>query len=160
MKLQKFISDEIGAITVDWVVLTALVVGLGGVTVLALGGTKEDGIATMAMNRPEALNALTSRMIDELVAAIENAKQDNEVRVVVLTGVGRGFCSGMDVKALAASMPSPEAPLVDRRNELRESVHRVPRALADLDKPLIGSINGAAAGAGMALPNYFSRSHI
>lgn len=109
--------------------------------------SREDDVATMALNRPEALNALTPRMVDELVTAIEEAKQDNEVKVVVLTGAGRGFCSGMDVRAVAAR--GPQASLVERRNEMRESIHRVPRALAGLDKPLIGSINGAAAGAGM-----------
>jgi len=107
----------------------------------------EDGIAIIALNRPETLNALTPRMIDELVTAIDEAKRDNEVKVVVLTGTGRGFCSGMDVKAAATR--GPEASLVARRNEMRDGIHRVPRALAQLDKPVIGSINGAAAGAGM-----------
>ncbi len=113
---------------------------------------KKDGIATITLNRPEALNAFTPLMLDKWVAAIEDAKHDKEVKVLVVTGAGRGFCAGMDVKAATsarAATPTQELSLAERRNHMREGVHRVPRALADLDKPYIGSINGPAAGAGM-----------
>ncbi len=109
--------------------------------------TVEDYIATITLNRPETLNAFTNNMIDEWVDAIETVKSDPKVRVLVVTGAGRGFCSGMNVRGAAARGEAP--PLYTRRNSMRLSVHKVPRALESLDKPYIASINGPAAGAGM-----------
>ena len=109
--------------------------------------TVEDHIATITLNRPEGLNALTETMIKEWVDAIETARSDPEVRVLVVTGAGRGFCSGMDVRRAAARGEAP--PIYTRRNHMRLGIHRVPRALESFDKPYIASINGPAAGAGM-----------
>mgnify|MGYP001098765811 CR=1 FL=1 len=109
--------------------------------------TVDDHIATITLNRPKTLNAFTGTMIDEWVNAIETAKSDPKVRVLVLTGAGRGFCSGMDVRAAAGG--GEAQPLYVRRNFLRLGVHKVPRALESFDKPYIASINGPAAGAGM-----------
>jgi enoyl-CoA hydratase/carnithine racemase len=112
--------------------------------------TKEEGIATITLNRPQTMNAFTPTMLDEWVAAIEDAKKDDTVKVLVITGAGRGFCSGMDVKDAAGRGPEGQPlTLAERRDFLRRSVHRVPRALVDFDKPYIGAINGAAVGAGM-----------
>lgn len=106
---------------------------------------KKDGrIATITLNRPEVLNALSPTMIDEWVAAIESAKHDDDVRVLVVTGAGRGFCSGADVKALATT---PDSLLIDRRDQMRKGIQRIPRALESFDKPYIASINGPATGA-------------
>jgi len=107
----------------------------------------EDYIATITLNRPESLNAFTPTLLDEWVDAIEAAKRDPKVRVLVVTGAGRGFCSGMDVRA-AAGGGEPQ-PLYMRRNYMRLGVHKVPRALEHFDKPYIAAINGPAAGAGM-----------
>jgi len=109
--------------------------------------TVEEHIVTITLNRPEALNAFTDTMLNEWADAIETAKNDPKVRVVVVTGAGRGFCSGMDVREAATSSEAP--PLYSRRNYMRLSVHKIPRALESLDKPYIASINGPAAGAGM-----------
>jgi enoyl-CoA hydratase/carnithine racemase len=65
--------------------------------------TVEDYIATITLNRPESLNAFTDTLLTEWVDAIETAKTDPKVRVVIVTGAGRGFCSGMDVKAAAGT---------------------------------------------------------
>jgi len=108
--------------------------------------TVEDHIATITLNRPEALNALSSRMIDEWTDAIESVKNDPKVRVLVVTGAGRGFCSGGDVRELASR---GEQPAYERRNSMRLGIHKIPRALESLDRPYIASINGPAAGAGM-----------
>lgn len=110
-----------------------------------------DGVATITLNRPEKMNAFTSQMLDEWEAAIERARDDDAVRAVVITGSGRAFCAGMDVRQEAAGegvLQSESGP-AQRRNSLRYSVHRVPRALQLLDKPYIAALNGAAVGAGM-----------
>lgn len=107
----------------------------------------DDYIGTITLNRPQSLNAFTDTLLTEWVDAIESAKRDPMVRVLIVTGAGRGFCSGMDVKAAAGG--GQAQPLYARRNYMRLGVHRVPRALETLDKPYIVAINGPAAGAGM-----------
>ena len=109
--------------------------------------SKEEGIATITLNRPDSLNALSEEMIDMWVEAIEDAKKDDSVKVLVVTGAGRGFCSGMNVKGAASREGGIS--LVDQKDNMRKGIHRVPRGLATLDKPYIGAINGPAAGAGM-----------
>ena len=114
--------------------------------------TKEDMIATITMNRPERLNAITEAMITEMVEAVRDVQQDRNIRVAVLTGAGRGFNSGADVKAVAsAGAEGTERPLAQRRNFLREDLHRISRALLELHKPIIASVNGPCAGGGMDL---------
>ena len=111
--------------------------------------TKDDGVATITLNRPQVLNAFTPTMIDEWVQAIEAARLDPEVRVVIVTGLGRGFCSGADVRSFREREHTDGNPVVDGRYWLQHSVHRVPLALRTLDKPYIAAVNGPAAGAGM-----------
>lgn len=110
-----------------------------------------DGVATITLNRPEKMNAFSTAMIAEWADAIQQARDDDEVRAVIVTGSGRGFCSGMDVQAevRGAGVLRTESGPADRRNSLRYNVHRVARALALLDKPYIAAVNGPAAGAGM-----------
>ncbi|HWO93519.1 MAG TPA: enoyl-CoA hydratase-related protein [Dehalococcoidia bacterium] len=112
---------------------------------------KSEHIATITLNRPERMNAFGDRMIGEWVAALEDARLDDDVRVIILTGAGRGFCAGMDVKASAEGRGLDRAAttIADRRNWLKNSVQRVPRLLTQLDKPYIAAVNGPAAGAGM-----------
>ncbi|MGH8069960.1 MAG: enoyl-CoA hydratase/isomerase family protein [Candidatus Entotheonellia bacterium] len=110
---------------------------------------KEDGVATITLNRPQILNAFTPVMIDEWVQAIEAAKLDPEVRVVIVTGAGRGFCSGADVRSFREREHTEGNSVVDGRYWLQHSVHRVPLALRTMDKPYIAAVNGPAAGAGM-----------
>jgi enoyl-CoA hydratase/carnithine racemase len=114
---------------------------------------KRDGIATITLNRPERMNAFTDVMLGEWAQALEDARTDRDVRVVVLTGAGRGFCAGADLKggsgvAEAARAETPPT-AADRRNWLRDGVHQVPRAVQLLDKPYIAAVNGSAVGAGM-----------
>ena len=116
---------------------------------------KSDGIATITLNRPERMNAFTDVMLREWAHALEDARTDREVRVVILTGAGRGFCAGADLKGQmlgeGAGAPAPSGPpsAADRRNWLRDGVHAVPRAVQLLDKPYIAAVNGSAVGAGM-----------
>ena len=109
--------------------------------------TIEDRLAIITLNRPQTLNAFTTNLIDEWSDAIRTAQDDSNVRVIMVTGAGRGFCSGMDVRGAASS--GQARPLYMRRNYMKVGVHKVPRAVEYLDKPYIAAINGPAAGAGM-----------
>src|SRR3972149_2582336 len=113
---------------------------------------KEDGVATITLNRPERMNAFTNRMLSEWAAALEDARLDREGRAVIVTGAGRGFCAGADLRgegamADAARGERPPTP-ADRRNWLRDSVHAVPRAVALLHKPSLAAANRPAGRAG------------
>lgn len=111
---------------------------------------KSDGIATITLNRPERMNAFTPKMLDEWYKALEDAHLDDDVRVVILTGAGRGFCTGADVRGgpLDGLMDRTRS-LAENRNFLRDSVQRIPRLVALMEKPYIAAVNGAAVGAGM-----------
>jgi 2-(1,2-epoxy-1,2-dihydrophenyl)acetyl-CoA isomerase len=104
-----------------------------------------DAVATVTLDRPEALNALTVAAKVELLRAFEAISADTAVRAVVLTGAGRAFCSGQDLKERLA----PDAAPLDV--ELRERYNPVIRAMRALDRPIVGAINGVAAGAGASL---------
>ena len=110
-----------------------------------------DGVATITLNKPEKMNAFSTKMIEEWTDAIDRSRLDDEVRAVIITGAGRGFCSGMDVAAEAGGrgVLRTETGPAAARNSLRFNVHRVARALQLLDKPYIAAVNGPAAGAGM-----------
>jgi 2-(1,2-epoxy-1,2-dihydrophenyl)acetyl-CoA isomerase len=107
--------------------------------------TREAGVLILTLNRPEVLNGLTDEVLDAVADGCRAAATDDEVRVVVITGAGRGFCSGQDLRA---GLENGDA---DVRSHLRD--HYVPmiRAMRDLEKPVIASVNGVAAGAGMSL---------
>ena len=104
-----------------------------------------DGVATITLDRPEALNALTVPMKRELLAAFRAVARDPEARVVVLTGAGRAFCAGQDLKE---RLEPDAAPL---GVEVRERYNPIIQAMRGLPKPIVGAINGVAAGAGASL---------
>ena len=104
-----------------------------------------DGIATITLDRPAALNALTIPMKQELLAALRSVERDRSVRAVILTGAGRAFCAGQDLRERL----EPGAPSLGE--ELRERYNPIVRAMRSLPKPIIGAINGVAAGAGASL---------
>ncbi|MBI2917009.1 MAG: enoyl-CoA hydratase/isomerase family protein [Chloroflexi bacterium] len=123
-----------------------------------LWSVPEPGIALITLNRPDRLNAFTATMITEWVDAINRVKTDRALRVLVVTGAGRGFCSGADVSGepgtgLHWTDEKKDAKPIDRRNVLREGVQKIPRALVDLDKPYIAAINGVCVGGGMEMAN-------
>jgi 2-(1,2-epoxy-1,2-dihydrophenyl)acetyl-CoA isomerase len=105
----------------------------------------EGAVATITLDRPAALNALTIPMKYELLEALEAVRDDAAVRAVVLTGAGRAFCAGQDLKERL----EPAAPSLGE--ELRERYNPIVRAMRSLPKPIVGAINGVAAGAGMSL---------
>jgi 2-(1,2-epoxy-1,2-dihydrophenyl)acetyl-CoA isomerase len=104
-----------------------------------------DAIATITLDRPEALNALTVLMKTELLAALKAVGRDRTVRAVVLTGEGRAFCAGQDLKE---RLEPDAAPL---EVEVRERYNPLIAAMRALDRPIVGAINGVAAGAGASL---------
>ena len=109
-------------------------------------------VGIITLNRPEKLNAFSNEMLELWQGYINTASQDQGVRVVIVTGAGRGFCSGADVSRERAGADvlggDPNSPAANR-NSLRNSVQRVPRALFNMEKPYIAAVNGAAVGAGM-----------
>lgn len=110
--------------------------------------TDDGGITTITLNRPEKLNALAGHMRRDLAEALEAAGSDRTVHVVVITGVGRAFCSGGDVAAMADLIERQDA---DEFSRLLGSARRVVTAIRDMTKPVIASINGPAFGAGFNL---------
>ena len=116
--------------------------------------TIENGIATLTMNRPEARNALTPDMMQGLLDALPRLAADPAVRVVVLTGTGRAFCAGGDVKAFAqraAAGGNAGGMSFDQKvNDLRARTE-VSRWLHEMPKPTLAVIPGPAAGAGLSM---------
>ncbi len=104
-----------------------------------------DAIATITLDRPEALNALTVPVKVGLLDALRTIARDRSIRAVILTGAGRAFCAGQDL----AEREEPEAAPLDV--ELRERYVPIVRAMAALDRPIVAAVNGVAAGAGMSL---------
>ena len=111
--------------------------------------TKEHNIAVITLNRPEVLNAFSTEMLHSWLAALQDAKDDGDVRVVMVTGAGRGFCSGADVKARAARQLAGDKTPYGDPHYIKHDIHPIPKLLQTLDKPYIAAINGACAGAGM-----------
>ena len=109
--------------------------------------TKENHIATIVMNRPDKMNAWTPEMSDSLYRAVEDSASDDDVRVIIITGNGRAFCSGADVKAMAAKFKQPDSPsAMGHGRSDRISLHLL---MQRCPKPIIGAINGAAVGGGL-----------
>ena len=107
----------------------------------------QQGVMTITLNRPDALNAYNERMSVELAAALKSAERDAQVRCVTLTGAGRAFCSGQDLREIRAYY-KPDACTLDFGAHLRQKYNPVVARLRSLEKPTLAAINGVAAGAG------------
>ncbi|MCP5042241.1 MAG: hypothetical protein GY944_14540 [bacterium] len=111
-----------------------------------------DGVATLTLNAPEKLNALGSQMLDELNDALDRCAADPDLRVVVLTGAGRGFCAGADLTEAGSgdgtADTSAEGRMADLRRRMEESFNPAIKKLANLPVPTIAAVNGIAAGGG------------
>ena len=105
----------------------------------------DSGICTITLNRPEVYNALNDEITFELQDALKQASRDEQVRVVVLTGEGKAFCSGQDLKA---SQKAEKRSFID---SLHNRYNPIVRAIRDMPKPVIARVNGVAAGAGCSL---------
>ncbi|MEM1538949.1 MAG: enoyl-CoA hydratase-related protein [Candidatus Bathyarchaeia archaeon] len=106
---------------------------------------KVDGVATITINRPEVLNVLNRETYLEILARLEDADKDENVKVVVITGAGeRAFCAGLDLKAVTGLSPVEVA-------ELAKLGHKLTLAIEEIGKPVIAAINGYALGGGLEL---------
>jgi len=117
----------------------------------------EDKILTITLNRPDRLNAFTGQMMDELISAFKQAGEDDDVRVIIVTGSGRGFCAGADLGAGEASFnrdKNPRSPKTEDKENLewiRDGGGRTTLAIFDCPKPVIAAINGPAVGVGVTM---------
>ncbi|HSW16842.1 MAG TPA: enoyl-CoA hydratase-related protein [Ramlibacter sp.] len=106
----------------------------------------DEGVATITLNRPEKLNAFTAEMLEDWLRALEDCRTNPEVRVIVMTGAGRAFTTGGDVEGFAASAQQTPAGI---KSHLVNGGQRLPRKLAEIDKPIIAALNGFATGGGL-----------
>jgi len=104
-----------------------------------------NGVATVTLNRPEAMNALDIATKNALLATLQQVAEDRAIRAVVLTGTGRAFCVGQDLREHANLLSSGDGPL---SSTVREHYNPIVELLATMNKPVIAAINGVAAGAG------------
>ena len=124
----------------------------------------KEKILTITLNRPEKLNAFTRLMMKELITAFEEGSNDDNVRVIIVTGAGRGFCAGADlqkgganfnreIKKAAANLDikKPEEQTEEELEEIRDGGGLTTLAIYDCNKPVIGAINGAAVGVGVTM---------
>ncbi len=116
----------------------------------------EHGVAWITLNRPEAGNAITAAMRDQVVVWLEEASADLAVRVVVLTGAGeKGFCTGADLRSQGSGLPrppgAPDRAVGDAARLIRTGWQRLVSAVLDCEKPVIAAVNATAAGGGMHL---------
>jgi len=107
----------------------------------------DDGVCTVTLNRPEKLNAVTPRSIEDLIAAFDEADRDDRVRAVIVTGAGRAFCAGADLTGGGGTF-SREGVTAETH---RDGGGRVTLRLFDLKKPVIAAINGPAVGFGITM---------
>jgi enoyl-CoA hydratase len=109
-----------------------------------------DGVAVLRLNRPKQLNAINEAMQIELRQTLADLAADRTTHAVVLTGAGRGFCAGIDMRDFGPNVPEASAPAIDRLN-FQETMAGLVEAVRQLPQPVIAAVNGPCVGAGFAL---------
>lgn len=110
---------------------------------------ERNGIATITMNRPDVRNAINDQMRAELIAAFNDASADKAVRAIILTGAGKGFCSGGDIGGMRGRLDAPAGEVAFNGWKRQQSTHRGVAAIHGVAKPVIAAMNGAAFGLGL-----------
>ncbi len=110
-----------------------------------------DKICTITLNRPDRLNAFTTQMMVDLIKALDDADNDDDVRAVIVTGAGRGFCAGADLQAGAGTFDNRVRGGAQDINDHRDGGGRVTLRIFDMSKPMIAAINGPAVGVGITM---------
>jgi len=113
--------------------------------------SKDSHVATITLNRPAKLNAYSEVMVHEAIAALSDARDDEMVRAVLITGAGRGFCSGGDISRDFQYPARYRGHRMEAMLEMRENMHRLVTMLRRFDKPTIAAINGPAVAGGLTL---------
>jgi enoyl-CoA hydratase/carnithine racemase len=108
------------------------------------------GVAVVTLNRPKRLNAINDVMRRELTETLASITGDASVNAVVLTGAGRGFCSGIDMRDFGPGVPDATAPAIDRLR-FQEAMAALPQAIWNLPQPVVAAVNGPCVGGGLAL---------
>ena len=112
---------------------------------------KDGHVATITLNRPEKRNAYSETMVHEILNALADSRDDDEIRVVILTGAGKGFCAGGDISRDFQYPARYRGHRLESMLEMRENMHVLIRFLDRFDKPVIAAINGAAVAGGLTL---------
>ncbi len=112
--------------------------------------TPSAGVVVLQLNRPDQLNAINHVMVDELKWTLAALAEDTSVNAVVITGAGRGFCSGIDMRNFGPEVPEATAPAIDRLH-FQERMASLPLAIRHIPQPVIAAVNGPCVGAGLAL---------
>jgi 2-(1,2-epoxy-1,2-dihydrophenyl)acetyl-CoA isomerase len=112
----------------------------------------QDGhVATITLNRPAKRNAYSETMVHEILEALGRARDDDEIRVVIITGAGKGYCAGGDISRDFQYPARYRGHRLESMLEMRENMHALIRFLDRFDKPVIAAINGAAVAGGLTL---------
>ena len=111
----------------------------------------ENGVAVLALNRPEVRNAVDDAMRAEMIAALDEVARNSEIRALVLTGNGKGFCAGGDIKGMRERLKAPAGEVAINGWRRQQGIHHYVSKLHSLPKPTIAAVNGAAAGLGCDL---------
>jgi enoyl-CoA hydratase/carnithine racemase len=114
-----------------------------------IGTSEQNGVLTITLNRPDVRNAINDQMRTELVAAFETAASDKSVRAVILTGAGKGFCSGGDIGGMRERLDAPAGEVAFNGWSRQRNTHKGVAAIHGLTKPVIAAMNGAAFGLGL-----------
>ncbi len=110
---------------------------------------KENGVGIITLNRPEKLNAFNDELTFQLQDALKEMEKDNEVRALIITGAGRGFCAGQDLQSRSISQDMGERPSLG--DSIRRRYNPIISRIRKIEKPIIAAVNGVAAGAGASL---------
>ena len=111
----------------------------------------DDGIAVLTLNRPEARNAISDEMRSHMIELLEEAAASSQIRALIITGTGKGFCAGGDIKGMEKRMSAPAGEVAFNGWKRQQRVHHAVSLLLNLPKPTLAAVNGAATGLGCDL---------